>query len=52
MYAALWSALPGPVWMRVSILVGLVAVVLAACVFVVFPWLNTFINVTDVTVEQ
>jgi ABC-type transporter Mla subunit MlaD len=52
MYAALWSVLPGPVWVRVLILVVLVAVVLAACVFAVFPWLNTFVNVTDVTVEQ
>ncbi|GAB3136395.1 hypothetical protein GCM10027057_13650 [Marisediminicola antarctica] len=52
MYAALWSLLPGPVWVRVLILVVLVAVILAACVFVFFPWLNNFINVTDVTVGQ
>ena len=52
MYAALWSVLPGPVLVRVLILVVLVALVLAVCVFAVFPWLNTFINVTDVTVEQ
>ena len=52
MYAALWSILPGPVWVRVLILLVLLAAVLSACVFVVFPWLNTFVNVTDVTVEQ
>ena len=52
MYAALWSVLPGPAWVRVVILLGLVAVVLAVCVFAVFPWLNTFVNVTDVTVDQ
>ena len=51
-YAAWWFVLPGPVWVRVVTLGVLVAAVLAGCVLVVFPWLNTFINVTDVTVEQ
>ena len=49
MYGALWRALPGPVWLRILLLLVLLAVVL----FVqwVFPWLNTFVNVSDVTVE-
>ena len=52
MYAALWRLLPGPVWLRVILCLVLVAAVLTACVFVIFPWLNTFINVAEVTVEQ
>lgn len=38
MYAALWRILPGPAWVRVLILLALAAVVLAALVQWVFPW--------------
>ena len=51
MYAALWRVLPGHWWMRVLILLVLLAAVLSVCLLVVFPWLNTFVNVTDVTVD-
>jgi len=34
------------------LLLVLVALVLTACVLVIFPWLNTFINTAEVTVEQ
>lgn len=51
MYAALWRVLPGAWWVRLLILLVLVAGVLALCVTVVFPWVNTFVNVTEVTVE-
>ena len=50
MYAALWRILPGPIWWRIVLLVVLLAVVLLALVVFVFPWLNDWINVTDVTV--
>ena len=52
MYGALWRALPGPVWVRTLLLIAIVVVVLALCVYVVFPWVNTFVNVTDVTVGE
>ncbi len=52
MYGALWRVLPGPWWVRVVILLLLIVAVLALCVFIVFPWVNTFVNVTDVTVGQ
>jgi hypothetical protein len=51
MYGALWRALPGPVWLRILQLLVLLAIVLFALVEWVFPWLNTFVNVSDVTVE-
>jgi len=51
MYGALWRILPGPVWVRILLLLVLLAAVLALCVYVVFPWLNTFVNTTDVTVD-
>lgn len=52
MYAALWRALPGPVIVKLLLLLVLIATVLFACVEWVFPWLNTFVNTADVTVEQ
>jgi hypothetical protein len=51
MYGALWRALPGPVWLRILQLIVLLVVVLVVLVEWVFPWLNTFVNVSDVTVE-
>jgi hypothetical protein len=50
MYGALWRALPGPWWVRVLILLVLVAAVLAALVLWVFPWVQGFIEPPDVTV--
>jgi hypothetical protein len=50
MYAALWRVIPGPLWLRIILVVLLVVAVLAALVLFVFPWLNTFVNVNDVTV--
>jgi len=51
MYAALWRVLPGPAWVRVLILIVLVAVVLAALVLWVFPWVQELLPAQDVTVE-
>ena len=50
MYAALWRLMPGPLWLRLVLLLFFFAAVLAALVLFVFPWLNTFVNVNDVTV--
>ena len=50
MYAALWRALPGPVWLRVLLLVLLAGAVLAALVLWVFPWIDVTFFVPDSTV--
>jgi len=52
MYAALWRVLPGPLWVRVIILVVAFAAVLSALVFWVFPWVDQFVAPQDVTVSQ
>lgn len=52
MYAALWRALPGPVWVRILISLVLVAAVLLALVTWVFPWVDQFVAPQDVTVKQ
>ncbi|MBX3094909.1 MAG: hypothetical protein KF680_10300 [Cryobacterium sp.] len=51
MYAALWRILPGPVWVRVIIVLLLVAAVLFSLVTWVFPWVQTIIDTPEVTIE-
>ncbi len=50
MYAALWRVLPGPWWIRLIIVLVLLAAVLAALVLWVFPWVDQFVAPTDSTV--
>ncbi len=52
MYGVLWQVLPGPVWVRVLMLLALVAAILAVCVFWVFPFVDQFVAPTDSTVTQ
>jgi hypothetical protein len=52
MYAFLWRMLPGPLWLRIIQAVILVCLVLLLLVMFLFPWLNTFLNAYDVTVEE
>lgn len=52
MYAALWRVLPGPWWLRVLILVVLLAAVLTALVLWVFPLVAQFVAPQDVTVQK
>ncbi|MGZ0712186.1 hypothetical protein ACWPKO_28005 (plasmid) [Coraliomargarita sp. W4R53] len=51
MYAALWHVLPGPWWVRVFIVLALVAAVLYGLFFYVFPWVSPLIVPQDVTVS-
>ena len=50
MYAGLWALLPGPVWLRVLLLIILVAAILVVCVIWVFPWVQAFTVPQEVTV--
>lgn len=52
MYGALWRVLPGPVWVRVILLLAIAAGVVYALFTWVFPWVDGSINPRDVTVEQ
>jgi hypothetical protein len=51
MYAALWRVLPGPWWVRLLLVLLLVALVLSVLVQWVFPWVNEIVAPTDVTVD-
>ena len=50
MYGALWRVLPGPVWLRIIILVVLFVAVVAALFTWVFPDVDSFIVDQNVTV--
>ena len=50
MYAALWRVLPGPVWVRILILIVLIAIVLFVLVTWVFPWVDPLLGDQEGTV--
>lgn len=50
MYPALWRVLPGPVWVRILLLLVMVAALLFCLVEWVFPWVNSLLPVQEVTV--
>ena len=50
MYAALWRILPGPWWVRLFLVLVLLAAILYGLFFYVFPWVNEFVNPQEVTV--
>lgn len=51
MYAAFWQLIPGPVWVRIIVVVLLVAAVLFSLVTWVFPWVQTLIDTPEVTID-
>jgi hypothetical protein len=50
MYAAVWRLLPGPVWVRVLLVLILLAAVLASLATWVFPWVDSIVNNQEATV--
>ena len=50
MYAALWRVLPGPAWVRVLILLILVAAILYGLFWYVFLWISQFVTPQESTV--
>jgi hypothetical protein len=51
MYGAIWRVLPGPVWLRIILVLLLAAAVVYALFTWVFPWVDAIINPIEVTVE-
>jgi hypothetical protein len=51
-YAALWRILPGPVWLRIILMLILLFAVIAALFTWVFPWIDSFIVDQNVTVQE
>lgn len=50
MYAALWRVLPGPVWVRLILVLILLAAVLFVLSSWVFPWIDQFVSNQEATV--
>lgn len=50
MYAAFWRILPEPVWLRIIIVLLLVAAALFCLATWVFPWVQTIIDTPEVTI--
>ncbi|MHA3946205.1 hypothetical protein [Cellulomonas bogoriensis] len=51
MYGLLWRLLPGPVWFRLILLLGLIAATLVVCFQWVFPAIAPYMPFNDTTVE-
>lgn len=51
MYATLWHVLPGPLWVRILLVLALAAGVLFSLVTWVFPWVDSIVNNQEVTVQ-
>ena len=51
MYGALWRILPGPVWVRILIVLALLAAVLFSLVQWGFPWVQDLLGRPDATVD-
>jgi len=53
MYAALWRVLPGPVWLRILLVLILAAAVVFALAAWVFPWIDAIMTpAQEVTVDR
>ncbi len=50
MYAALWRVLPGPLWLRILILVVAFAILIVVLATWVFPWVQTLLPDSSGTV--
>lgn len=44
MYAALWRVLPGPLWVRIAILVAAATAIVALLALVIYPWVATIVT--------
>lgn len=50
MYGALWRILPGPLWLRILLVLLLLVAVLYSLSTWVFPWVESIINNQEATV--
>lgn len=52
MYAWIWRHLPGPLPVRLLLVLALLAAVVAVLFLWVFPWIEPRLPFTDVTVDE
>ncbi|WP_166791504.1 hypothetical protein [Cryobacterium sp. Hh38] len=51
MYAALWRVLPGPIWVRIILVLILLVAVLAVLAYWVYPWIDGILSSEEATVD-
>ena len=51
MYVALWRILPGPLWVRILLVLVLLAAVLFVLATWVFPWVDSIVSNQEATVD-
>lgn len=52
MYGAFWRALPGPALVKLLIVLILLSVVIYALFEYVFPWLEPYLPLNEITIEE
>lgn len=50
MFSVVWRFFPGPVWLRIIVLILLAAVLVWLVIEYVYPWVNSMIPDTESTV--
>lgn len=51
MYELIWRILPGPIWLKIILALGLLAAVVYVLFTVVFPWADVTFNISGTSVE-
>lgn len=51
MFSILWRFVPGPVWLRIIVLLIAIVAFVYALVFYIYPWVATLLPDQEVTVE-
>ena len=52
MYAGLFRILPGPIWLRIILFLGILALAVWALFTYAFPWVDQIVNPIEVTVTE
>lgn len=51
-FPAVWRVLPGPAWVRVLLLLVLIAAIVVVLFEYVFPWFSVEFGIQDQNIEQ
>ena len=52
MFSLLWRFFPGPVWLRVIVLLAALAALVYAMIFYIYPWVSQLLPEPEVTINQ
>lgn len=52
MFSLVWRFFPGPAWLRILVMLALLAVVVWALITYVYPWVTTMLPQPPSTIES